>query len=536
MLDAAADPVVFAAKVLGLEAFGHEAEALRERAAWVVIAGGRRSGKTTSAAVKALHVMHARAGCQVLVTGPTEAKVKEFVAEAADLLRAAKRPAEVDAQTMRLRLPGSSSELVGVVGTAEGLRGFGRRVMLVVVEEAGFTDAAVWTALRYTILDNLANGAQVWAVGSPWGAPDHPFRTAHRRGEDGDEDYAAFTWPTTLNPRVPRDWVERERERVNSIEATAELDGRWPDVDGEQFFPRALLQENVAPLELPALGDLRGPAQPVLALDWGVNFDASAAMVAYRLPVASLNPDVEWAPRLVLLPHAFPVGMRLGEVVETVAGWRAPWWRVAPEITGVGAMPSQELRRRLGPSMLRRHGAMFHLVATTGPKKLAGYSLIRWMLERHTVVLPRDPTLLRQLAGVRMARTATGQPHLAAEDANVHDDLADAAAFAMLPIQGHGRAGCRMARWLARESAVPDVDVPLLDCPVVETGAGVRMYERPPLQSVAGTAVTLPDGVGALRDRPVPTRPPDPKWNALRARLAELQQQSATAREEQRDA
>jgi hypothetical protein len=254
-----------------------------------------------------------------------------------------------------------------VVGTAEGLRGFGRRVMLVVVEEAGFTDPAVWTALRYVILDNLEAGAQVWAIGSPWGGPEHPFRVAHRRGED-DPDYVSFTWPTALNPRVPKDWIERERQRVNSLEATAELDGRWPDTDGESFFPRQLLQECVAPLELPAVGDLRGPAQPLLAVDWGVNFDQSVAMVAYRLPVAGLNPDAEWAPRLVFVPHAFPVGTRLGAVVDTVADWRAPWWRVAPETTGVGAMPSQELRRRLGPALQRRHGAAFHSSRRPGRK------------------------------------------------------------------------------------------------------------------------------------------------------------------------
>ena len=64
MLDAAADPVVFAEKVLELQAFGHEAEALRGRAPWVVIAGGRRSGKTTTAVIKALHTLHAHAGGQ----------------------------------------------------------------------------------------------------------------------------------------------------------------------------------------------------------------------------------------------------------------------------------------------------------------------------------------------------------------------------------------------------------------------------------------------------------------------------------------
>ena len=91
------------------------------------------------------------------------------------------------------------------------------------ISRFSFAPPGVFRDGRYALLDNREAGAQGWLVGSPWG--DGFFWESHRAGLDGDPDFASFTWPTALNPRLQADWIERERARLNSLEAAAELDG-----------------------------------------------------------------------------------------------------------------------------------------------------------------------------------------------------------------------------------------------------------------------------------------------------------------------
>jgi hypothetical protein len=526
MVDAPLDRIEFARRVLGVEPFDHQAEALRSPTQYVVPVGGRRSGKTECAQIAELHALHVHADAQWIVTGPNEPKIRQHIEEAAELLRSAPRGSRgvLDEQSRRLTLR-NGSELIGVIGTAGQLRGYGRRVRGVTIEEAGFVPSGVWRDVRYSLADHAEAGVQCWLPSSPWGGPGHFLREAWERGQDGDADYASFTWPTSLNPGISADWIVRERARTNALEAMAELDGLWPEVDGEQLFPRSLLAECTAPIELPAFGDLVGPARPVLGLDWGVNFDRSAAAVLYRLPVEHLNPDAERIPRLVVIPHLWPRGARLGQVVEDVVTSRAPWQVVAPEVNGVGAMPSQEVKRGLGA----RQGStrvLFHSVATTGPKKLAAFGLMRWALERGALVLPTDPDLLRELAGVRLSITVAGNARIEAETAALHDDLPDAVALSMRPRSAPGgRVECVLSGAFSTQRAPTDAEVPALDCPTVETGAGLQVPQRPALQSVYGHELTLLADVAVTSDKP----PVDPARLRLARELqAELDKQTTS--------
>lgn len=510
MSDPALDRVTFARDVLGLAPFPHQVEALRSPASVVVACGGRRSGKTEAAIAAALHCVTTRRDADWLVTGPNTDKVRQVVAEAADRLRRSRigPDAAFDERAMRLDVRGSGSAIVGVPPTPGQLRGFGRRVLGLHVEEAGFCPEGLWRDARYILADRAAEGAVAWLTGSPWG--DGFFRAAWRLGVDGDPDYWASDppWRTEQNARIPREWIERERARLNGLEAAAELDGEWVD-SGEAFFPRSLLERNVADLELPAFAELRGPARPAIGLDWGVAHDRSAAVLLYRLPVGRLNPGRETHPVLVAIPHVWEAGAPLGDVVSDVLGCPAPLEYLAPEVVGVGAMPSQELRRGILARYGDRMRTRWCLVATTRPIKVAAYGMLRWLLERGQLVLPRDPALLRQLAGLRLELDSRGSGAIEAADATVHDDVADALAFCALPYRPRGGGvRCELAT-LIGPAAPPDAEVDHTGAPTF-TGGGLAVPRRPALQSLAGTALSLPPGAedsGADGDR----RLPDPR-------------------------
>jgi hypothetical protein len=493
-----ADVLARVLAVLKLDVFEHAREALLSLAPIVCIVGGRRSAKSHTSMVAAIMCAFTRRNAQVLVTGPNEASIRRYLSELAALLHGSDlaRGSTVDTEAMLLRFT-NGSEIIGVPPTPGRLRGYGSRVWMVVVDEAGYCPASVWEDVRYCLLDHQAEGASAWLIGSPWGGSEHFFHQTWRLGMDGDEDVQSYQWRTSMNPLLSPGWEARERARINSLEAAQQLDGEWWS-DQSQFYPASLMGANVASIEPPSLAELRGPARGILSLDWGVSFDQSVAFVLYRLAgTRALNPEADHRPRFVGFPYVFEPGTPLVEVVDAVVGCPASFAYYAAETNGVGSMPSQELSRRIKARPPRKgEKRRWNLQATTAQTKMASHAYMRWLLEQRQLVLPRDPQLLRQFQGMNLDTSGrTGS--IEASDPATHDDIVDAAAMAMLPWvpTGAGRVVC-MAQELASEKAVRETYVEPLDVPVVETGDGLKVYERPVLQSVADARFTLPAGAG----------------------------------------
>lgn len=242
----------------------------------------------------------------------------------------------------------------------------------------------------------------------------------------------------------------------------------------------------------------------IVTLDVGVTYDSSVLTQWWRLAgVSALNPGHDGRPVLAARVHVFRQGAPLVDVVTATADLIArtrPTY-VAIERSGVGAMPAQEIRR-MTAQRIPRHRMQWCEIAWTAEQKLACYSLLRWLFERRQIVLDRDPVPLRQLAGVRVERAARGAK-IGAEDPSVHDDAADALAFGALPYVPHGtgRLVCGLARLVDPATAAREADVPELDEPVIETGGGLRLYRRPPLQGIADSRLHLPPGVETKHPR-----------------------------------
>jgi hypothetical protein len=121
--DPRTDRVAFARQVLGIDPFDHEAEALRSEAPYVAIAGGRRSGKSETAQIRALHGLFTHPGGEWLVTSANEDNARQFVAEAADLARGSQIAARAVADELALRLQlDNGASLVAVAPTPGKLR------------------------------------------------------------------------------------------------------------------------------------------------------------------------------------------------------------------------------------------------------------------------------------------------------------------------------------------------------------------------------------------------------------------------------
>jgi hypothetical protein len=485
------DPVTFSRRVLNIDIWPHQVGPLTATQRNVTIAGGRRSGKSLTAQVKAVHVAATRRESQVLVISPAIDSARSWLRETGDILRDSKlKGSVVDEQAQRI-LFSNRSEIVVLPATDSQLRGRGRSLLLCLIEEAGFQDSNIVRAVSYALLDRYDEGAQLWQVGSPWGPVEHPFRVAYERGlESGeDEDYASFTVRTTDNPNLPVDFIERERKRLSASEAAAELDGQWSEAVGS-LFSRKLLESVTAPFEIPALNELRPPASGILGMDWGVSYDMTAAVFLYRLPVAELNTDIEPVPRFVCLPYVWPAGTSNRDIsIEVVNSGAQPAW-IAPETNGAGSFPSEELFRRYKkrPGWKRN----FQFINTTAQTKTAGYSCLLSLMENGQIILPNHVDLLRQLAGLRYEQGARGFMKIENEQAAMHDDISDALYLCSLPYSaGRGKTACGLIQLATEPRAPRDSRCPPLDCETVETGDGLVLYQRPPLQSVRDFSVSM---------------------------------------------
>jgi hypothetical protein len=485
------DPVLFSQRVLNIDPWEHQRGPLTARQRNVTIAGGRRSGKSQTAQIKSIHVAGTRRNVQVLVVAPVIDNSRAWLREASDILRASKlKGSVVDIEAQSIKFT-TGSEILCLPATDSQIRGYGRRLHLIVCEEAGFQDANIVRALSYTLLDNYAEGAQLWQVGSPWGPPDHPFRVYYERGlESGnDEDYASFTVRTLDNPNLDSAFIERERRRLSASEAAAELDGVWSEAVGS-LFSKALLESVTAPFAVPALNKLQPPASGIMGCDWGVSYDMTSFVFLYRLPIAELNPYAEPVPRFICLPYVWPAGTSNRDIsIEVVNSGTQPAW-IAPETNGAGSFPSEELFRRFQKRPAwKRH---FHYVNTTAMTKTAGYSCLLSLMENGQIILPNHVDLLRQLAGLRYEQGARGFMKIENEQAAMHDDISDALYLTSLPYSaGRGKTACGLIQLATAPRAPIDSRCPPLDCETVETGDGLILYQKPPLQSVRDFSVSM---------------------------------------------
>lgn len=502
MTDPREDVGAFSAQVLGRPLWPHQLEVARSQAFITTLAKARRTGGSELAEDMAIWTAFRERDVKVLIMSATEdasRRLTENVGtklDRSDLARGAVK----DGWASRIRLT-NGSEIVSLPASQRQVRGYGKGVRLVILDEAGFMPSELWTAAHYTALDERPR-SRILMLGTPWGGAEHFFRRAFAAGEDGDPDHASYHWTYEVNPRLDRAYLERQRQRVSPAEYAAEVLGEWSEAQGA-LFPRELLDAATADLELPASpAALPERARPIVGLDWGVSFDRSAAAVIYRLPVAALNPEREARPVFVCVPHVWPVKTPLGSVVDDVVASPAPWAALSTETSGVGAMPSQELYRRIAGRDGRR---AWNMVATTAAKKTAGYGVILALLERGQLVLPRNPELLRQLAGLRFEQGERGFTRIEADNPAVHDDVADALYLAALPYTArNGRVLCKLSTLADPTRAAADADLPGdYHGERVQTGAGLTLWRNPPLQSAAGREVALR---GWSRPRPAPLR------------------------------
>jgi hypothetical protein len=364
-------------------------------------------------AVISLHEAFRRPGMSVLVVSAGDEAAKDVLAEVSMLAASPLLAGSVvDDERHQITLS-NGSEIKSVPASERQVRG--KSIDVLIVDEAAFVAEEIWVAAKYTSI--ARPDSRVVLASTPWGRADRFFALAYRAGLRGEAGYESFHWPSTASPLVDPTMLAIWRNESTDREFRREVLAEWVDAQGS-YFADAELEAAVADYELIPPSSAKGRIG-VAGVDWGFASDSSAVVVLSVAEAGDLAGD--WPERTFFVPWVdegehVSYAAFVRRVVDVTNGYRLS--RLASETNGVGAMPTQELRR-----LLRGRAGSVVDVATTADSKQDGFGRLRVMLSQGRLALPRHPRLLGQLSALEFEERESGSMRIAVPERRGHDDL-----------------------------------------------------------------------------------------------------------------
>jgi hypothetical protein len=201
---APADRVEFA-RAVGIEPDPWQLRLLRSEAPRVLLNCCRQSGKSTMAALLALHRALLVPDSLVLILAPAERQAKELFSKVAEAYRTLGHPLEAESyRKLGVELK-NRSRIEALPGTEKTVRGFSGADLLI-VDEAARVDDALYYAVRPML---AVSGGRLMMLSTPYG----------RRGVffeewQSDEEWERYEVPAGRCPRIPASFLEEERRSM----------------------------------------------------------------------------------------------------------------------------------------------------------------------------------------------------------------------------------------------------------------------------------------------------------------------------------
>jgi Terminase large subunit, T4likevirus-type, N-terminal len=190
------------ARSLGFELDPWQTELLSSDDSRVLLNCCRQSGKSTMAAIMALHKALSDPGSLTLCLAPSERQSKELFRKISTMFRSVHgvAPPESD-RKLGMLLP-SGSRIEALPGTERTIRGFSG-VGLLIVDEASRVDDSLYFAVRPML---AVSGGSLLMLSTPYGKRGVFFE----EWTEGDE-WERYEIPATQCPRISPEFLEEER-------------------------------------------------------------------------------------------------------------------------------------------------------------------------------------------------------------------------------------------------------------------------------------------------------------------------------------
>ena len=204
----ALDPVLFAKEALGFDPDPWQEQALRWGGKRLLLNCSRQSGKSTTAAILALHKALFYPASLVLLVSPSLRQSSELFRKVQDFLKALpaeQQPELVEDNKLSLTMK-NKSRIVSLPGSEGTIRGFSG-ASLIVEDEAARVPDELYFAVRPML---AVSGGRLILMSTPFGKRGHCFK----EWTEGGDTWERIMITAHDCPRITPEFLEEERQAL----------------------------------------------------------------------------------------------------------------------------------------------------------------------------------------------------------------------------------------------------------------------------------------------------------------------------------
>jgi hypothetical protein len=224
-LAAALDPVVFAERA-GLEPDDWQQRVIRSAAHRILLNCSRQSGKSTMAALVAVHASVYEPGSLSLLLSPTQRQSGELFKKCLAIYRGVGRPVPAEAESALFLGLENGSRIVCLPGREGTVRGYSG-VRLLVIDEAAWVPSELYASVRPML---AVSGGRLICLSTP-----HGNRGWWYEAWRGDEPWDRYEISASLCPRISPAFLEEERRELGEWWFQQEYECRFLDAESQAF-------------------------------------------------------------------------------------------------------------------------------------------------------------------------------------------------------------------------------------------------------------------------------------------------------------
>jgi hypothetical protein len=225
-LATALDPAALA-RCAGIEPDGWQRSVLRSGSRRQLLNCSRQSGKSTIAAILAVHGAVYEPGSLQILLSPALRQSQELFSTCLGIYAAAGRPVETDAETSLSFRLANGSRIISLPSKEQTVRGYSG-VRRLIVDEA----SRVGDDLFYAILPMLAvSGGSLLAMSTPFGKRGW----WHDAWVNGGADWERVEVPATDCPRISPEFLQEQRRRMPARWFSQEFLCQFAEADDAVF-------------------------------------------------------------------------------------------------------------------------------------------------------------------------------------------------------------------------------------------------------------------------------------------------------------
>jgi hypothetical protein len=443
------DPSTFAEKALGMSLHPHQEAFCRARQRIVVMIAGRGAGKSTASRVFALYAACRRPNHTVLVVSSGQRMSSDFGKRIHDLIESSHiRNGVQSASASRIILQNGSS-IALLPAKPETIRGYhprkgkaGQGGLSIILDEACFMEQGeeIRTAVEYALITTAKGDGQMVIASSPSSVHSWVY-PLFLEGQKQGEDIISFQWPSTVNPEITSEEVERLRQSRTDLEFRAEVLAEW--VEGSHALFSGLVDGAVAPGQARQLLDGEIPALGAdLALSYDDQHDASALVVLARRETPTDTGTGSNLPWPYVEPQQgkaeTPVRYRVIDLVRLTRATTEAVIQAAQDLVrryGIARAAVEQYQGKALHEHLVGQGVDTELIAPTTATQEIIFNDLHNLFRRKLIEIPSDLSaiLIEELKAFEYRRGPTGRFSFGhpVGSTTVHDDTVYALAWAL---------------------------------------------------------------------------------------------------------